>query len=142
MEEPEKGKVMQKCALKKALPPDVDWVRTSDRFYWKMIEVYMLQPSGGFPTPEGAYAQIIKFTKEDLYQSVSNFFYRDCGHRLMNMLIWRQPLMVKELGVRPSRELEQYLTRVLGVLYPAREGEKRDAQQLLDQGSQNTHLHT
>jgi hypothetical protein len=48
--------------------------------------------------------------------------------------------MVKELGVRPSREQEQYLTGILEVLYPARKGEKRDTQRLLDQGNRITHL--
>ena len=107
-----------------------------------MVQTYLLQPSGGLTTPEVAYAKNSKFIREDLHQSVSNTFYCDCDHRLTDLLIWRQPLMVKELGVRPSREQEQYLTGVLEVLYPARKGEKRDAQRLLDQGNRITHLHT
>ena len=59
----------------------------------------------------------------------------------MNILIWRKPLVVKDLGVKPSRDLEQYLTSVLGILYPVREGEKREIQGLLDQGNQNTPSH-
>ena len=134
------GTGMRESAPKKTLPPDGNWIRTCDRFYWEMIQIYLLQPSGGLPTPKAAYAQIRNYAKEDLHQSVSNFFYCDYDRRLTNSLIWRQPLAVKELGVNPTRELEQYLTGILGVLYPAREGEKRDVQQLLDQGSQNAHL--
>lgn len=100
-----------------------------------MIKVYKLQPSGRLPQPEVAYAEIDKFIREDLHQSVSSSFYRDCDHHLMNMPIWRQPLVVKELGTKPSRDIEQYLTNVLGILYPVRGGEKRDIQGLLDQGN-------
>jgi len=126
----------------KTLPPDINWYRTCDRFYWEMIQTYLLQPSGGLPTPEAAYAKISQSIKEDLHQSVSSSFY--CGHdrRLTDSLISRQPLMVRELGVRPIREQEQYLTSILDVLYPACEGKKRDVQGLLDQGERDTHLCT
>ena len=120
---------------KRTLPPEINWVRTWDRFYWEMIEIYLLQSSGGLPTPEAAYARISEFITEDLHQSVSYFFYCDRDHHLTNSLIWRQPLSVKGLGVRPVREQEQYLTGVLNVLYPTREGEKRDVQRLFDQGN-------
>jgi hypothetical protein len=30
-----------------------------------------------------------KFIKEDLHRSVSDFFYRDCDHLLMNLLMWQ-----------------------------------------------------
>lgn len=133
--EAEKGKGRRKRAPKKTLPPGVDWVRTRDRFYWEMIEIYSPQPPGGLPTPEAAYAKISKFTTEDLHRSVSCFFfYRDRDHRLTNVLIWRQPLVVKDLGAKPGREQEQYLTGILNLLHPAGEGEKRDIQRLLDQG--------
>ena len=61
-----KGTGMQKDAPKGTLLPDVNWTRTYDRFYWKMIEVYLLRLSGGLPTPEEAYAGINEFIKEDL----------------------------------------------------------------------------
>ena len=99
-----------------------------------MIQVYSPEPPGGLPTPEAAYANINKFITEDLHRSVSRFFYRDRDHLLTKVLIWRQPLMVKDLGVKPGREEEQYLTGILNLLHPAREGEKRDVQRLLDQG--------
>ena len=130
----EKGTGRRKRASKETLPPDINWHRTCDRFYWEVIQTYLLQPSGGLPTPEAAYAKIKDFIKEDLHQSVSNLFYCDRDHRLTKSLISRQPLVVKELGVKSSRDQEQYLTGILNVLYPARGGGKRDVQRLLEQG--------
>ncbi|KAF9644667.1 hypothetical protein BDM02DRAFT_884534 [Thelephora ganbajun] len=70
----EKGTRRRKRAPKKALPPDIDWIQTYDRFYWEVIRVYLLQPSGELPTPEAAYAKIREFIKEGLHQSVRTFF--------------------------------------------------------------------
>ena len=85
----EKGIGRRKRPPKKTVPPGIDWYRTCDRFYWEMVQTYLLQPSGGLPTPEAAYAKIIEFIKEDLHQSVSSSFY--CGHdrRSTNSLISR-----------------------------------------------------
>ena len=45
-----------------------------------MAEIYS-RPTGEVPNPEMAYAEMTKFAKEDLYLSVSGFFYCDCDHR-------------------------------------------------------------
>ena len=73
--ETEEGTGARKRTLKRTLSPDINWAQTCDRFYWEMVKTYMLQPSGGLPTPMAAYARIKKFIKEDLHQSVSNFFF-------------------------------------------------------------------
>ena len=41
----------------------------------------LIQPIGEVPNPETAYAEMKTFIKEDLYLSVSCFFYCDCDHR-------------------------------------------------------------
>ena len=58
----------------------------------------------------------------------------------MNLFIRRQPLVAKELGYRPCRDTEQYLTRILDELRPRRSGQKRGIQYTLELGKPTTHL--
>ena len=44
-----------------------------------MAEIYS-RPTGEVSNPEMAYAESTKFIKDDLYLSVSSFFYCDCDH--------------------------------------------------------------
>ena len=103
-----------------------------------MARVYF-KPTGEVTNPETAYATIMRFVKEDLYLSVSNFFYCDRDHHLTNLLIWCQPLAVGLLEERPSREIDQYLTGILNVLAPREEGQKRGVRHMLERGKQMTH---
>ena len=65
------------------------WEQTKDRFVWKLLKKYYFRRAGASIDPEKAFAKVKKFIKEDLRRSVSNFFYRDCDHRLMNFLTWQ-----------------------------------------------------
>ena len=49
--------------------------------------------------------------------------------------------MVKPLGGRQSRDLEQYLTAVLNELRPRGEGQEKGVRYMLERGKQITHLH-
>ena len=86
--EADKAEGKQKRIPKKDLAPGINWPNTYERFCGEMAEIYYSQPTGGVPNPEMAYASITKFIKEDLYLSVSNFFYCDRDHRLTNFVIW------------------------------------------------------
>ena len=61
-------------------PEDIgsSWKETMDRFIWKMLEIYYFRPAGRSVNPETAFDQARKAMDEDLYRSVSDFFYRDC----------------------------------------------------------------
>jgi len=131
-EETDKGK--RRRFPKKDLASGIDWPSTCIRFCAEMAKIYLDQPTGEVTNPETAYAEISKFIKEDLHFSVSNFFYCDCDHRLMNLLIRCQPLVVKPLGERQSRDLEQYLTGVLTELRPRTSGQKKGVQHILERG--------
>lgn len=65
---------------------DSSWEETKDRFVWKLLEEYYFGPPGRSINPETAFANINKHIKEDLHRSVSDLFYRDCDHRLMNLI--------------------------------------------------------
>jgi len=71
-----------------ALPPGVNWDNTSRWFCAEMGKIYHNQPTGEVIKPEVAYARSNEIIKEDLHFSVSNVFYCDRDHRLMNPLIW------------------------------------------------------
>ena len=122
------------------LPPGTDWPTTYRRFYAAMVKICLDKPTGEVPDPETAYAEINKFIKDDLHLSVSNFFYCGYNHRLINLFIWRQPLIVKQLGERPCRDLEQYLTGILNELRPWQKGQKRGIQFTLEAGKPITYL--
>ena len=137
----DKGKVKRKRTSRAAPPPGFDWPTTTDRFCAEMAKIYFNQPTGEVITPETAYASATKFIKEDLYLSVSGFFYCDRDHRLTNSFIWCQPLVTKPLGDRSCRELEQYLTGVLKELRPRAVGEKRGIRYTLERRKQITYLY-
>jgi len=86
--ETDKGKGKRKRIPKKDLPPGINWPNTHDRFCAEMAKIYCNQPTGEAINPETAYANMNKFIKEDLYLSVSDFFYCDRDHRLTNLFIW------------------------------------------------------
>lgn len=86
--EVDKGKGKQKRIPLEDLPPDFNWSNTHDRFCAEMAKIYFNKPTGGVTNPETAYARINQFVKDDLYLSVSSFFYCDRDHRLTNLLIW------------------------------------------------------
>ena len=100
------------------------------------------RPTGEVLTPEMAYARTNKVIKEDLHLSVSDFFYCDRDHHLINLFIWCQPLVVGNLGKRQWRDLEQYLTAILNELRPRQSGQARGVRHMLERGKQITHLHT
>ena len=68
---------------------DSSWEEAKDRLLWEMFEEYHLRHAGRSINPETAFATTVKFIKEDLHRSVSDFFYRDCDHRLMNLSMWQ-----------------------------------------------------
>ena len=82
------GKGRRKRRPPEPLPEGADssWEQTKDRFVWELLEEYLLRPTGGSINPEVAFAAVTKFTKEDLHRSVSDLFYRDYDHRLMNFV--------------------------------------------------------
>ena len=137
----DKGKVKRKRTPRTAPPPGYDWPSTTERFCAEMTKIYFNQPTGEVITPETAYARCVKFVKEDLYLSVSDFFYCDRDPHLTNSPIWYQPLATKPLGDRSCRELEQYLTGVLKELRPRVVGEKRGIRYTLERGQRITHLY-
>ena len=87
-EEAGKSEGKRKRIPKKDLPPDVNWPNTRDRFCAEMARICFNQPAGEVINPETAYAITNKFVKDDLYLSVSGFFYCDSDHRLTNLPIW------------------------------------------------------
>ena len=137
----DKGERRRKRASKKDLAPGIDWSNTRGRFCAEMTKIYS-GPTGEVIDPETAYASMNLFVKDDLYLSVSSFFYCDRDHRLTNLFIWRQPLVVKPLGERPTRDLEQYLTGVLNELCPRTGSRKKGVQYMLERGKRITHLYT
>ena len=122
------------------LPPGIDWPATYSRFYAEMVKICTDKPTGEVLDPATAYAEINRFIIDDLRLSVSNFFYCGCNRRLMNVFIWRQPLVAKQLGKRPCRDLEQYLTGIITELRPWQKGEKRGIQFTLERSKPITHL--
>jgi hypothetical protein len=137
----DKGEGRRKRASKKDLAPGISWPNTCGRFCAEMAKI-CFEPTGEVTDPETAYAKLNKFVKDDLYLSVSNFFYCDRDHRLTNLFIWRQPLVVKPLGERPCRDLEQYLTGVLNELCPRTGGRRKGVRYMLERGKRITHLCT
>jgi len=135
------GERRRKRASKKDLAPGINWSSTRGRFCAEMAKIYS-EPTGGVTDPETAYATMNQIVKDDLYLSVSSFFYCDRDHRLTSLFIWRQPLVVKPLGERPTRDLEQYLTGVLNELCPRTSGRKKGVQYMLERGERITHLCT
>ena len=86
--EVDKGEGRRKRAPRKPVPLGINWPDTRDRFCAEMANICFNQPTGEVINPETAYAKSYKFTKDDLYLSVSDFFYCDSDHRLMNLSIW------------------------------------------------------
>ena len=84
----DKGEGRRKRAPRKPVPLGINWPDTRDRFCAEMANICFNQPTGEVINPETAYAKSYKFTKDDLYLSVSDFFYCDSDHRLMNLSIW------------------------------------------------------
>jgi len=140
--ETNEGGGKRRCAPKKAVPPGIDWPGTNSRFCAEMAKMHFNRPTGEVLTPEMAYARSTKFIKEDLYLSVSDFFYCDRDHHLTNLFIWCQPLVAGSLGERPWRDLDQYLTAILKELRPWRSGQRRGVRYMLERGKRTTHLHT
>ena len=66
----------RKRAPKKDLAPGINWSNTCGRFCAKMAKIYS-EPTGEVTNPETAYASMKEFVKDDLYLSVSSFFYCD-----------------------------------------------------------------
>jgi len=130
----DKGEGKRKRLPKAALPPGIDWPNTAKRFCAEMAEIFFNQPTGEVPNPETAYASMNQFIKDDLYLSVSHFFYCDHDHHLTNLFIWCQPLAVKNSEQRPYRDLEQYLTGVLNELCPRLSEQKRGVRYMLERG--------
>ena len=138
--EVDKGEGSRKRAPRKPVPLGINWPDTRDRFCAEVAKICFNQPTGEVTNPETAYAKSFKFVKEDLYLSVSGFFYCDSDRRLTNLSIWCQPLVVKPLGERQSRDSEQYLIGVLNALRPRQRGQQRGVQHMLDRGKRITHL--
>ena len=84
----DKGEERRKRAPRKPVPLGINWPDTRDRFCAEMAKICFNQPTGEVLNPETAYAKTDKFVKEDLYLSVSGFFYCDSDHRLTNLWIW------------------------------------------------------
>jgi hypothetical protein len=78
----DKDKGKRQRTPKKDLTPDINWPNTCERFCAEMAKIYFDQPTGEVLNPEMAYAEVNKFIKEDLYLSVSGFFYCDCRSSL------------------------------------------------------------
>ena len=70
----DKGEGRRKRIPRKDLPPGIDWPTTYGRFCAEMTKVCLDKPAGEVPDPEGAYAKMIQFIKDDLCRSVSDFF--------------------------------------------------------------------
>ena len=72
----QKGKGRRKRDPTKPLPTNIDksWEETKERLFWKMSEMYYLQPPGGVINPETAFANTINYVKEDIHRSVSDLF--------------------------------------------------------------------
>ena len=95
------------------------WDMTLVRFraeFDTRYSVHYGQPSGGL-VPEKALAEVDKFTKEDLKQSVSCFFYCVLAHHFANLSTWQQPLRNTKAGEgKRSRDVEDYLKGLLGAI--------------------------
>ena len=97
------------------------WDQTLVRFraHFDTLYTHNEQPSGGL-VPEVALATIVKSIKEDLEQSVSNFFYCVFVHRFTNLATWQQPLRNKKAGKgERSRDVEAYLEGLLHAIHRA-----------------------
>jgi len=86
--ETDKVEGKRKRTPKKDLAPGINWPNTCERFCAETTKIYYNQPTGEVTNPEMAYASFTKFAKDDLYLSVSDFFYCDRDHRLTNFVIW------------------------------------------------------
>lgn len=60
---------------------DTSWVQTKDRFLWKLVDVYYFKSAGMAVDPEMALTTVRNSMEEDLYRSVSDFFYRGRDHQ-------------------------------------------------------------
>ena len=139
----QKGKGRRSRGSAEPLPEGADssWEQTKDRFVWELLEGYYFRPAGRSINPEMAFANMIKFIKEDLHRSVSHSFYRDCDHRLMNLSIWQQPLAAhaekaKE-GKKETHVYEQYLTRILRELLRSEDGDIPNTVSAYTEGKQS-----
>jgi len=107
--------------VKKADSKIDGWNQTLIRFQARFNTLYSVQngqPSGGL-VPEMALAEVDKFTKEDLKQSVSGFFYCVLVHRFANLSTWQQPLQNMKAGEgKRSRDVEDYLKGLLKAIRP------------------------
>ena len=54
---------------------DSSWDQTWDRLVVELLEEYFFRRPGMSINPELAYANIHKFIREDIYRSVSDFFF-------------------------------------------------------------------
>lgn len=79
----DKGGGRRKRTSKKYLAPDINWSNTRGRFCAEMAKIYS-EPTEEVIDPEKTYARLTQFIKDDLYLSVSIFFYCDRNHRLTN----------------------------------------------------------
>jgi hypothetical protein len=147
----QKGKGRQEPDPAEPLPEgdDSSWGETKYRLLWEMLEEYHLRPAGRSINPETAFANIKQFIKEDLHRSVSNFFYRDCNHHLMNFLMWQQPLAAKAAEAKTSGKkslvYERYLTEILMELRGSTGGEKQNETLMFTRGKRSlttSHTHS
>ena len=91
-----------------------------------LYSVHDGQPSGGL-VPATALASIDKLVKEDLEQSVSNFFYCVLVHHFTNLSTWQQPLRDTAAGKGTrSRNVEDYLKGLLGAIRRVESPSTRD----------------
>ena len=127
---------------KEFLPLGTEWPATYSRFCAEMDKICIKKPTGEVPDPETACAKITNFIKDDLHLSVSNFFYCGHNHHSINLLISRQPLAARQLGERPCRDIEQYLTGILNQLRPRQSGQPVGYHCMLERGRPITHLRT
>ena len=139
----QKGRGEWKCDLAGPLLNGVkpSWGETKNRFVWEMLSVYYFGPAGRSINPETAFATLNKFTKEDLHRSVSVFLYRDCDHRLMNSLMWQQPLAAQAAKAiadrKECRVYEQYLAHILKELRRSEGRETQNEVLMYTQGKQS-----
>ena len=98
-----------------------DWDLTLIRFrtHFDTFSVRNGRPPGGLE-PEMALAEVGKLIKDDLEQSVSDFFYCVPVHHFTNLPTSRQPLQGKKSGEgkRKARSAEDYLKGLLRAIRP------------------------
>ena len=138
-----KGKGKQKRTPNKSLESQgIDWPATYSKFCAEMDRICVNTPTGEVPDPKAAYAEIRKFVSDDVPHSVSDLFYCGFNHHLTNLLISRQPLVVKNPGKRLRQDIERYLAGILYELRPRQSGQQRGFQFTLERGRPITQLHT